>query len=44
MAHDDDQTKLSRRQIVGTAALGAAGVAGSIGLTKTIETDRKSVV
>ena len=38
MAHDDDQTKLSRRQIVGTAALGAAGVAGSIGLTKTIET------
>ncbi|MGJ5020561.1 TAT-dependent nitrous-oxide reductase [Bradyrhizobium sp. SZCCHNS3002] len=38
MAQDDDQTKISRRRIVGTAALGAAGVAGSIGLGKSVET------
>src|SRR5215471_2205831 len=36
MAHDDaDKSKISRRQVVGTAALGAAGIAGGIGLGKT---------
>jgi nitrous-oxide reductase len=34
MARDDDKTTISRRQVVGTAALGAAGVAGGFGLTK----------
>jgi nitrous-oxide reductase len=33
MARDDnDKTNISRRQVVGTAALGAAGVAGGFGL------------
>jgi len=36
MAHDDaDKSKISRRQVVGTAALGAAGVAGGFGLGKS---------
>src|SRR5579883_2809606 len=37
MAHDDEKTGISRRQIVGTAAIGAAGIAGGLGLAKTVE-------
>ncbi|HVI13197.1 MAG TPA: TAT-dependent nitrous-oxide reductase, partial [Pseudolabrys sp.] len=37
MARDDDKTTISRRQVVGTAALGAAGIAGGFGLGKTGE-------
>ena len=33
MAHDDDEkATISRRQVVGTAALGAVGVAAGLGL------------
>ena len=34
---DDEKTGISRRQIVGTAAIGAAGIAGGLGLAKTVE-------
>ncbi len=37
MAHEDDKNTISRRQVVGTAAIGAAGIAGGLGLGKTIE-------
>ena len=37
MAHEDDKNTLSRRQVVGTAAIGAAGIAGGLGLGKTLE-------
>ncbi|MDA9408169.1 TAT-dependent nitrous-oxide reductase [Bradyrhizobium sp. CCBAU 45384] len=36
MAHEDDKNTVSRRQVVGTAALGAAGLAGGIGLGRTV--------
>ena len=36
MAREDDKSTVSRRQIVGTAAIGAAGIAGGIGLGKAI--------
>lgn len=35
MARDDDKTTISPRQVVGTAALGAVGVAGGFGLGNT---------
>ncbi|MGE5159033.1 MAG: TAT-dependent nitrous-oxide reductase [Gemmatimonas sp.] len=34
MARDDENTTISRRQVVGTAALGAAGIAGGLALGK----------
>jgi nitrous-oxide reductase len=34
MAHEDDKNTISRRQVVGTAAIGAAGIAGGLGLGK----------
>src|SRR5690242_15164148 len=37
MTHEDDKNKISRRQVVGTAAIGAAGIAGGLGLGKTLE-------
>jgi nitrous-oxide reductase len=37
MAHEDDKNTISRRQVVGTAAIGAAGIAGGLGLGKTLE-------
>src|SRR5581483_1896240 len=37
MAHEDDKNTISRRQVVGTAAIGAAGIAGGLGLGKKIE-------
>ena len=36
MAQEDDKSTISRRQLVGTAAIGAAGLAGGIGLGRTI--------
>ena len=37
MAHEEDKNTISRRQVVGTAAIGAAGIAGGLGLGKTVE-------
>jgi nitrous-oxide reductase len=36
MAQEDDKSTISRRQVVGTAAVGAASLAGGIGLGRTV--------
>jgi len=37
MAHEDDKNTISRRQVVGTAAIGAAGMAGGLGIGTLME-------
>src|SRR5581483_7202328 len=36
MTKEDDKNTISRRQVVGTAAIGAAGIAGGLGLGKAV--------
>jgi nitrous-oxide reductase len=36
MAQEDDKSTISRRQVVGTAAIGAASLAGGVGLGRTL--------
>ena len=36
MAHDEEKNTISRRQVVGTAAVGAAGLAGGLGLGRVV--------